>query len=287
MDPRLGILYPSPPAFLDDLTEIERIDEPLQARLHSMGIYRFKQIASWSDENATEIALRLGIEKIRLRDENWPEQAEDRLAELYRLESGWDKARPSVPEYEQRIREQFPGEPVKADEEFGIVYTGHPARVDDLAVLEGIDPSLARRLNASGVYRFRQLANWSTANVEAFAKRLGFTQDAPYYQNWVGQALRHLPGEAAANPVEPELKGPARIARETGAGYNEQFGYLYPERPAKVDDLRAIRGVDVRLAGLLNHQGIYRFWQIEHWTNSQRDLFAQRLGLGRTGVLAG
>jgi len=292
VDPALGIVYGAQPPFRDDLTRIQGIDPALQGKLHELGIFRFKQITSWSDAQAGAVAQRLGIEKSRIREERWIPQAEDLLAKLHQLPSGWEQDRPSRADYERRIQEQFAREPVRADEQLGIVYTNPPSQMDDLSVIEGIDESLARRLHASGVYRFRQIANWSAANIEAFSRRLGFPRDAPYYEDWVQQASGHLSPETeppesfapaaefAAEKGEPGESRAERFARDTGAGYNEQFGFLYPEPPRKRDDLKLIRGVDARLERILQHQGIYRFWQIEAWTDEQRATFAQRLGLG-------
>jgi len=55
---------------------------------------------------------------------------------------------------------------------------GDPPFVDDLTQIQGIEPATAARLNASGVYRFKQIGNWADANVEAFARWIGIPRIA-------------------------------------------------------------------------------------------------------------
>jgi predicted flap endonuclease-1-like 5' DNA nuclease len=68
---------------------------------------------------------------------------------------------------------------------------------DDLTRIKGIGPKLLSRLNAIGIYHFRQIAKWSDADirwVEATLARQGrVTRDA-----WVEQARRLVANGAAA-----------------------------------------------------------------------------------------
>jgi predicted flap endonuclease-1-like 5' DNA nuclease len=49
-DPKLGLIYKSRPADSDDLTAMKGIAKVLEQRLHEFGIYTYKQIAVWTDE---------------------------------------------------------------------------------------------------------------------------------------------------------------------------------------------------------------------------------------------
>lgn len=79
----LGIVYKNPPPVRDDLTQLKGIADVLQARLNGMGIYTFKQIALWTEDQAAEFSARLGF-KERAEREHWALQAR----ELHQLKYG-------------------------------------------------------------------------------------------------------------------------------------------------------------------------------------------------------
>ena len=73
-DALLGIIYRTAPDEPDDLAEMKGIAAVLENRLQDMGVYTFKQIALWTDEQAHEFSSRLGF-KERVEREHWREQA--------------------------------------------------------------------------------------------------------------------------------------------------------------------------------------------------------------------
>ena len=64
----------APKGKADDLTRIKGIGPKLSARLNDLGIYHFKQIASWSDSEAKWVEDFLSF-KGRVGRENWITQA--------------------------------------------------------------------------------------------------------------------------------------------------------------------------------------------------------------------
>lgn len=64
----------APKGKADDLTRIKGIGPKLSARLNDLGIYHFKQIASWSDSEAKWVEDFLSF-KGRVARENWITQA--------------------------------------------------------------------------------------------------------------------------------------------------------------------------------------------------------------------
>jgi len=64
----------SPNGNADDLTRIKGIGPKLSARLNALGIFHFKQIAAWSDEEADWIEDNLAS-KGRVARETWVSQA--------------------------------------------------------------------------------------------------------------------------------------------------------------------------------------------------------------------
>ena len=78
-DPKLGLIYPSRPEKIDDLTALKGIAQVLELRLHELGIYTYAQIAHWNEENIKEFSSRLAF-KDRIQRERWVEQAQQLLA---------------------------------------------------------------------------------------------------------------------------------------------------------------------------------------------------------------
>ncbi|GEP46323.1 hypothetical protein [Brevifollis gellanilyticus] len=73
-DPSLGLIYKITPPEKDDLTRIKGIATVLEKRLHDLGIYTWRQIASWEDSHVREFSSRLAF-KDRIAREKWVEQA--------------------------------------------------------------------------------------------------------------------------------------------------------------------------------------------------------------------
>jgi predicted flap endonuclease-1-like 5' DNA nuclease len=73
-DPALGLVYKITPPDTDDLTRIKGIASVLEKRLHDLGVYTWRQIASWEERHIREFSSRLAF-KDRIVREKWVEQA--------------------------------------------------------------------------------------------------------------------------------------------------------------------------------------------------------------------
>jgi len=62
-----------------------------------------------------------------------------------------------------------------------------PAGADDLKKLSGVGPALEKKLHASGVTSFAQVAAWTEADVEAFGEKLSF-KGRIEREGWIEQA---------------------------------------------------------------------------------------------------
>lgn len=74
-DPVYGILYTAKPDDVDDLKKIKGVGKVLEGKLNSIGVYRFKQVAVWTDEACKEFSNMLTAFKDRLYRDNWLAQA--------------------------------------------------------------------------------------------------------------------------------------------------------------------------------------------------------------------
>jgi len=73
-DELLGVLYDSPPDDVDDLKKIKGVAKVIEGKLHDFGIYKFEQIAFWTDTATAEFAKRLSF-KERIYRDDWIAQA--------------------------------------------------------------------------------------------------------------------------------------------------------------------------------------------------------------------
>ncbi len=83
----------------------------------------------------------------------------------------------------------------RLDEARGMVYDSPPAETDDLKLISGVGPVLEEKLNAVGIYRFEQIANWTERNVEEFEELLSF-KGRVERENWISQAKELSEGKA-------------------------------------------------------------------------------------------
>ncbi|MDF1862443.1 MAG: hypothetical protein P1U87_19655 [Verrucomicrobiales bacterium] len=75
-DPAYGIIYKDAPAEVDDLKEIKGVAKVLEGKLNGVGVYRFKQVAVWTDAACTEFSKMLTF-KNRIYTDNWLAQAKE------------------------------------------------------------------------------------------------------------------------------------------------------------------------------------------------------------------
>lgn len=82
VDESRGLVYDSAPSEVDDLKEISGVGPKLEEKLHSFGIYKFEQIAAWTDENVSEFDDLLSFKGRIVRD-GWIEKAKALHEEKY------------------------------------------------------------------------------------------------------------------------------------------------------------------------------------------------------------
>jgi predicted flap endonuclease-1-like 5' DNA nuclease len=73
-DEKLGVIYDSRPDDADDLTGLNGVGPVIADKLNDLGIYTFKQIADWTEENKSEFDILLSF-KGRIDRDDWISQA--------------------------------------------------------------------------------------------------------------------------------------------------------------------------------------------------------------------
>ena len=80
------------------------------------------------------------------------------------------------------------------DETLGFLYAQKPENADDLTELKGVAEFLSSKLNAFGVYTFKQIALWKNSHIEGFSnlldsyKELSDIRDRIQREEWVAQS---------------------------------------------------------------------------------------------------
>lgn len=80
VDEGLGMVYSSPPAEVDDLKLLSGVGPVLEEKLNSAGVYRFEQIANWTEANVRAFDELLSL-KGRVEKDGWIAQAKGHLEE--------------------------------------------------------------------------------------------------------------------------------------------------------------------------------------------------------------
>src|SRR5690606_27490443 len=80
LDEARGMVYDSAPAEVDNLEVISGVGPVLAEKLNSVGIYRFEQIANWTEGNVREFDELLSFGG-RIEREEWITQAKTLLEE--------------------------------------------------------------------------------------------------------------------------------------------------------------------------------------------------------------
>jgi predicted flap endonuclease-1-like 5' DNA nuclease len=185
----------------DALQRIAGINAEVERLLNVQGVTRYAQIAAWTAADVARFDRLLGFEG-RVARENWIEQAQilARGGETAYSRSmsrrAAEGARPlrledAIEARSAERREDLAGlrsvrsEAYRGSEAAAPAGSGRPP--DDLKRIRGIGVLIEKKLNALGVSRYDQVANWSVADIERFSEKLDF-RGRIERENWVEQA---------------------------------------------------------------------------------------------------
>lgn len=142
----------------DDLSRIEGVGPFIEKKLNDIGIYKFEQIAAWTDQDITRITQQLNYFEGRIAKDNWVGQAQAL------------KDAPDVPEKDASL------------------FEGTDPISENLTIVEGIGPKIEAILKNAGIMTLEQLAQADPADIERILE-----QADPRYQmhdpaTWPAQA---------------------------------------------------------------------------------------------------
>jgi predicted flap endonuclease-1-like 5' DNA nuclease len=277
-----------------DLKSIQGIDAATEARLNGLGINRFEQIAGWMRADVDRIGQALGKtlgQKGRVARENWIEQAQilakggQTLFSVRRARGEGstaaptpDEGEPALPTAEASLPRAMSRTGVAAvviappapqvpspaavqapqvSERAAFAQPIRPAEApahDNLQRIGGITAEIEGRLNALGVSRYSEIAQWSPAAVERIDKELG-TAGRISRENWIEQAQilsrggdtrfsreldRRAPAPAGPPPRPVKLPDAIR-AHEAARGGGRAAGQAGAPSRTDLGSLRSVR----------------------------------------------
>ena len=76
---------------------------------------------------------------------------------------------------------------MKNDPKLGLLFTKRPSEIDDLKRIKGVANVLEKKLHDFGLYRFKQIALWTSEQVDEFSEQLSFPGRVER-DEWVKQA---------------------------------------------------------------------------------------------------
>ena len=157
----------------DDLKKLDGLGASIEKHFNAAGIYKLKQIASFnpSDEELLNQLLELSKDKIQ--------------------KSGWvDQARKLINQEEdpQLILSRIGNRKDHVD--FGRIGEASPTKKDNLQVIKGIGPFIEKKLNAIGIFQFRQIAYFNNEDIEEINDIIELGAGHIKTDDWVGQAKR-------------------------------------------------------------------------------------------------
>ncbi|OIR23298.1 MAG: hypothetical protein BEU00_03280 [Marine Group III euryarchaeote CG-Epi3] len=136
---------------------------------------------------------------------------------------------------------------------------------DDLQVIKGIGPFIEEKLNALGIYTYRQLANMTPDLEDQVNEAIEFFPGRVKRDQWVAQA-KILIGEDAELD-EKALKKAEDLDRVAAKAEGIDFSILGIASASDKDDLQVIKGIGPFIEEKLNALGIFKFSQIAKMTS--------------------
>jgi len=135
---------------------------------------------------------------------------------------------------------------------------------NDLQSIKGVGPFIEEKLNALGIYTWRQVANMNAKLEEQVNQAIEFFPGRVKRDQWVAQA-KILLGENVKLD-EKALKQAEELARVEAKAETIDFGVLGVASAADKDDLKSIKGIGPFIEEKLNALGIFTFEQVSKMT---------------------
>lgn len=134
-------------------------------------------------------------------------------------------------------------------------------RVDDLTLIDNIGPFLQQKLNEADIYRYEQIASWTTADIATYTGLIGYIPGIIERDDWVGQAKGLAMSEAAASPVTAETEVALPESAAPPAAPSASAPAAPPQKDER-DNLKIVEGIGPKIQSILYEAGIETLTQL-------------------------
>lgn len=162
----------------DDLMLISGIGEVLEKTLHKCGIYYFEQIAGFTRKDVAAVDDMLNF-KGRIDRDDWIKQSRSLMRSNKKNTATNNKASQKQTTTRSRSAKMKP------------LGMKRPAgELDDLQLINGVGPTLERKLHRLGIYHYEQIAHLTTDDIELIDSKLKTYKGRVKRDKWPMQARR-------------------------------------------------------------------------------------------------
>ncbi|MEE3135041.1 MAG: putative Ig domain-containing protein, partial [Candidatus Thermoplasmatota archaeon] len=162
----------------DDLQVIKGIGPFLEEKLNALGITTYRQIANMDSKLEEQVNEAIEFFPGRIKRDQWVNQAKILLGEDVKL----DKKALKKAEDLERISKNAAGI------DFSVIGVANVSERDDLQIIKGIGPFIAEKLNALGIYTFKQISKMNSELEDQVNIAIEFFPGRVKRDKWVDQA---------------------------------------------------------------------------------------------------
>ena len=162
----------------DDLQVIKGIGPFLEEKLNALGITTYRQIANMDSKLEEQVNEAIEFFPGRIKRDQWVNQAKILLGEDVKL----DKKALKKAEDLERISKNAAGI------DFSVIGVADVSEIDDLQIIKGIGPFIAEKLNALGIYTFKQISKMNSELEDQVNIAIEFFPGRVKRDKWAEQA---------------------------------------------------------------------------------------------------
>ena len=148
--------------------------------------------------------------------------------------------------------------------DFATLGVASASEKDDLKAIKGIGPFIEEKLNALGIYTWKQVSKMTDKLEDQVNEAIEFFPGRVKRDQWVNQAKILLGEDVKLD--EKALKQAEELERVAAKAESIDFATLGVASASEKDDLKAIKGIGPFIEEKLNALGIYTFEQVSKMT---------------------
>ena len=149
--------------------------------------------------------------------------------------------------------------------DFKVLGKAKASEKDDLQVIKGVGPFIEEKLNALGIYTYKQISKMTSKLEDTVNEAIEFFPGSVKRDQWVAQAKILLGEDVKLD--EKALKQAEELARVAAKAESIDFATIGVASASDKDDLQTLKGIGPFIEEKLNALGIFKFEQIAKMTS--------------------